>query len=377
MAEKRDYYSVLGVDKGASDTDIKSAFRKKAKDCHPDMHPGDKAKEEEFKELNEAYEVLSDKDKRQKYDQFGHAAFDPTMGGGGGGNPFSGGGFGGFGDFGDIFSSFFGGGFSSGGNSSNAPMAGDDLRYSMTISFEEAAFGVTKEILVSREEICSSCGGSGAKAGTQPQRCNTCNGTGRVRTQQNTILGAITSTRECPACHGTGKIIKEPCAECRGGGRVKKSSRVQLKIPAGIDNGQTLNVRGEGEAGYRNGPRGNLYVTINVKPHKLFVRHGFDLLLRMSIPYTTAVLGGEIIVPTLTEQVKYNVPSGTQSETTFRLRDQGVPKLNANGRGDLLVTVTIDVPKRISEEQRGLLEQLAILQGDSPQSKSKKSFFKK
>lgn len=376
MADKRDYYSVLGVDKSASDADIKSAFRKKAKDCHPDLHPDDKQKEAEFKELNEAYAVLSDSDKRQKYDQFGHAAFDPSMGGGnGGGNPF-GGGYGGFNDFSDIFSSFFGGGFSQSSNS-NTPMAGDDLRYSMTLTFEEAAFGVTKEILVSREESCSSCGGSGAKAGTQPQRCPTCNGSGKVRTQQNTILGAITSTRECPSCRGTGKIIKEPCPDCKGRGRVKKSSRVQLKIPAGIDNGQTLNVHGEGEAGYRNGPRGNLYVTINVKPHKLFVRRGYDLLYRMSIPYTTAVLGGEIVVPTLQEQVRYYVPQGTQSETTFRLKDQGIPRLNANGKGDLLVTVTIDVPKRISEEQRSLLEQLAGIDGGSTQSKSKKTFFKK
>lgn len=376
MADKKDYYSVLGVDKNATEAEIKSAFRQKAKTCHPDLHPDDKKKEVEFKELNEAYEVLSDSAKRQKYDQFGHAAFDPTMGGGGGGNPFGGAGFD-FGGFGDIFSSFFGGGFSSGGANANTPMAGDDLRYSISITFEEAAFGVTKEILIPREESCQSCNGSGAKAGTQPIRCSTCNGSGKVRTQQNTILGAITSTRDCPACHGTGKIIKEACPDCRGKGRIKKSTRVQLKIPAGIDDGQTLNIRGEGEAGYRNGPRGNLYVTINVRPHKLFVRRGFDLLLRMSIPYTTAVLGGEITVPTLQEQVKYSVPQGTQSETTFRLRDQGVPKLNANGRGDLLVTVTIEVPKKLTDEQRSLIEQLAVLQGGQPQGKQKKTFFKK
>lgn len=371
MADKRDYYSVLGVDKTASDAEIKSAFRKKAKDCHPDLHPNDKQKEAEFKELNEAYEVLSDGDKRSKYDQFGHAAFDQSQGFGGG--SYGGAGFD-FGGFGDIFSSFFGGGFSQEVNP-NAPVAGDDLKYSLGITFEEAAFGVTKEILITREEDCASCSGSGAKAGTRPTRCTHCNGTGRVRTQQNSIFGAVTSMRACPACGGSGKVIKDPCPDCRGKGRIRKNARVSIKIPAGIADGQTLNVRGEGEAGLRNGPRGNLYVTISVKPHKLFSRRNFDLLYRMSIPYTTAVLGGEIIVPTLTEQIKYNIPAGTQCETTFRLRDQGIPRLNANGRGDMLVTVTVDVPKRITDEERNLLVQLAGA-GSSSQQK-KKSFFKK
>ncbi|MDO4564177.1 MAG: molecular chaperone DnaJ [Clostridia bacterium] len=376
MAEKRDYYAVLGVEKNATENEIKSAFRKRAKDCHPDLHPDDKAKEAEFKELNEAYAVLSDSEKRSKYDQFGHAAFDPSMGGG---NPFAG--FNGadfdFGGFGDIFSSFFGGGFSSGSVNRNTPMAGDDLRYSMTISFEEAAFGVTKEILIPREEACSACKGSGAKAGTTPVRCTSCNGTGRVRVQQNTFMGAITSTRDCPNCRGTGQIIKEPCPECKGKGRVRKSARVQLKIPAGIDDGQTLNLRGEGEAGYRGGPRGNLYVTISVRPHKLFTRRGYDLLLRLPIPYTTAALGGEITVPTLSGQVKYNVPSGTPSETVFRLRDQGVQRLNSNGKGDLLVTVTVDVPKKLSDEEKELLRRLSELQSGAQPNKGKKGFFKK
>lgn len=367
---------MLGVEKNATENEIKSAFRKRAKDCHPDLHPDDKAKEAEFKELNEAYAVLSDSEKRSKYDQFGHAAFDPSMGGG---NPFAG--FNGadfdFGGFGDIFSSFFGGGFSSGSVNRNTPMAGDDLRYSMTISFEEAAFGVTKEILIPREEACSACKGSGAKAGTTPVRCTSCNGTGRVRVQQNTFMGAITSTRDCPNCRGTGQIIKEPCPECKGKGRVRKSARVQLKIPAGIDDGQTLNLRGEGEAGYRGGPRGNLYVTISVRPHKLFTRRGYDLLLRLPIPYTTAALGGEITVPTLSGQVKYNVPSGTPSETVFRLRDQGVQRLNSNGKGDLLVTVTVDVPKKLSDEEKELLRRLSELQSGAQPNKGKKGFFKK
>ena len=376
--EKKDYYEVLGVTKTASDDEIKSAFRKKAKTCHPDLNQGNKEKEAQFKELNEAYEVLSDPDKRAKYDQFGHAAFDPSMGGGQ--NPFTGGSGGfGFGGFGDIFDSFFGGGFQNNGSHHDSPMAGDDLRYNLTLTFEEAAFGVRKEILIPREESCSVCGGTGAKPGTQPVRCPTCNGTGQVRAQQNTVFGAFTSTRPCSACGGSGKIIHEPCAECRGKGRVRKNVRLQLNVPAGIDNGQTINMRGEGESGFRGGPRGNLYVTINVRPHKLFVRNGVDVMLNMTIPFTTAALGGEIIVPTLREQVRYNVPAGTQNGTTFRLREQGIPRLNAAGSGDLLVTVTIDVPKRLSDEQKELLQRFSETLGSSSaaQPKSgKKGFFK-
>ncbi len=375
MAEKRDYYEVLGVQKGASEAEIKSAFRKLAKTCHPDLNPGDKAKEAQFKELNEAYEVLSDPDKRAKYDQFGHAAFDPTMGGG---NPFTGSPFGEGFDVGDLFNSFFGGGFGGGGGnaSRNAPTPGNDLRYSLTLSFEEAAFGVTKEIVVPREEICETCGGSGAKPGTKPERCTACNGTGQVRTQRNTVFGAFSETRPCSACRGTGQVRKEDCPDCRGKGRVRKNCRIQLKVPAGIDDGQTINMRGEGEAGHRSGPRGNLYVSISVKPSKQFERRNYDILMKLAIPYTTAALGGVITVPTLRETVKYTIPQGTQDGTTFRLRDQGIPVLNGSGVGDLLVTVYIDVPKRISDEQRSLLERLAEL--ESGQSKSnRKGFFKK
>ena len=379
MAEKRDYYEVLGVDKNATDAEIKSAFRKKAKDCHPDLHPGDKQAEAQFKELNDAAEVLSDPDKRSKYDQFGHAAFDPNMGGQ---NPFSGGGFGGFGGFSDIIDQMFGGGFGGFGGGYNSstrsgPQPGNDLRYNLTLTFEEAVFGVRKEILVPREESCSTCGGTGAKPGTEPTRCNTCGGTGQVRTQQNTILGAITSTRPCSACRGTGKIIKEPCAECRGNGRIRKNTRIAVNVPAGIDNGQTISMRGEGEAGLRGGPRGDLYITINVKLHRVFKRKGFDMYLDMPIAFTTAALGGSITVPTLKESVKYTVPAGTQSGATFRLREQGVPRLNSSGRGDLMVTVYIDVPKRLSEEQRSLLEQLAALDGGAQPKAGKKTIFNK
>ena len=366
MESKRDYYEVLGVDKNASDADIKSAFRKKAKTCHPDLHPGDAAKEAEFKELNEAYEILSDPEKRSKYDQFGHAAFDPAMGGG---NPFTG--ATGFDGFGDIFSTIFGG-FGGQTQSRNAPMTGDDIRYNLTLSFEEAAFGTEKEISVTREEVCDVCGGTGARPGTQPQRCQTCKGTGQVRMQQNTLFGATTITRPCSACRGTGKIISEPCAECRGKGRVRRLKRLSLKIPAGIDDGQTINMRNEGDAGYKGGPRGNLYVTISVRPHAQFVRRGSDLLLTMNIPYTTAALGGEIVVPTLTGQIKYNVPQGTQIGTTFRLRDQGIQRLQQQGKGDLFVTVNVEVPKKVTQQQREILEQLAALEGRPVVQKNKK-----
>lgn len=372
MAEKRDYYEILGVPKTATEAEIKSAFRKQAKTCHPDLHPGDKAAEARFKELNEAAEVLGDPEKRAKYDQFGHAAFDPSMGGQ---NPFEGG-FGGFG-FSDIFDQMFGGGFGGGTRTQNGPVAGNDLRYSMTLTFEEAAFGVRREILIPREESCSTCGGTGAKPGTQPMRCTTCGGTGQVRTQQNTILGSFTATRPCSACRGTGKIIKEPCQDCKGTGRVRRNTRIVVNVPAGIDNGQTISMRGEGEAGLRGGPRGDLYISVTVRPHKLFQRRGYDLYLEMPIPFTTAALGGEITVPTLRESVRYTVPAGTQSGATFRLREQGVPRLHNQGRGDLLVKVYIDVPKKLTEEQRHLLTQFAATQGGGRPRGGKKSIFSK
>lgn len=363
MAEKRDYYEILGVSKTATADEIKSAFRKKAKECHPDLNPGDKAKEAQFKELNEAAEILTDADKRAKYDQFGHAAFDPSMGGQ---DPFSGGGFGGFGDFGDILGQMFGGGFSGfgGGQTRNGPIPGDDLRFNLTISFEEAAFGVEKEITIPREEVCDVCHGSGAKPGTEPTTCKTCNGTGQVRSQQNTILGSFTSTRPCTTCRGTGKIISDPCQNCRGTGRIHKNLKKTVKIPAGIDNGQSLCLRGMGSAGHRGGPNGDLYVTVSVRPHRQFTRKGFDLYIEMPITYTTAALGGSVTVPTLKESVKYTIPAGTQTGSTYRLRDQGIQRLNANGKGDLIVKVNIEVPKHLTEEQRSLLEKLAATMGE-------------
>ena len=370
MAEKRDYYEVLGVGKTASDDEIKQAYRKLAKKYHPDLNPNNKEAEEKFKEANEAYEVLSDKDKRAKYDQFGHAAFDPSAGGGygygaggfGGFSGFSSGGFSGsFTGFEDILGSMFCGGFGGGSRSSraNAPMQGDDIRYNLTITFEEAAFGCKKEISYRREEKCASCGGSGAKPGSSTKTCTKCGGTGQVRVQQNTVFGAMMSTRECDACGGTGKIIEQPCEKCRGTGRTSSVIKVAVNVPAGIDDGQTIRIGGKGGAGFNGGPDGDLLVSIRVRNHKQFIREGFNLYINMSIPVTTAVLGGEVKVPTLTGEVKYNIPAGTQSGTTFRLRDQGIQKLQQTGKGDLYVNVTVEIPKRLTDEQRSLFEELA------------------
>ena len=373
MAEKRDYYEVLGVDKNATEDEIKSAFRKQAKTCHPDLHPGDKEAEARFKELNEAAEVLCDKDKRAKYDQFGHAAFDPTMGGQ---NPFEGG----FTDFSSIFEDMFGFGGFGGGSSrsrSNGPVQGNDLQYRLTLTFEEAAFGCKKEILIPREENCETCGGTGAKKGTSPERCTTCGGTGTVRTTQNTILGAFQSTRPCNACHGTGQIIKSPCPDCKGTGRVRKSKRIVVNVPAGINNGQTISIRNEGEAGVRGGERGDLYVTVAVGASKIFTRQGYDLYLDMPISFTTAALGGEITVPTLKGNVKTMVQAGTQTGTTLRLSGQGVQKLKGSGTGDLFINLTVQVPKKLTDEQKNLLEQLAKSFGDTPNRPAKKSIFGK
>ena len=379
MADKRDYYEILGVSKSASDDEIKTAYRKLAKKYHPDMNPGDKEAEERFKEANEAYEVLSNPDKRAQYDQFGHAAFDPTAGassGFGGFSGFSGGGFSGSGftgaftGFEDILGSMFSGGFGgsgfgTGGRTAraNAPVQGDDLRYTLTITFEEAAFGCKKEISYRREERCSACGGTGAKAGSETKTCTKCKGTGTINVQQNTMFGTMMSTKPCDACGGTGKIIEHPCDSCRGTGRDSKILKVAVNIPAGIDDGQTIRLGGKGDAGYNGGADGDLLVSVRVRDHKKFVREGFDLYTNMSIPITTAVLGGEVKVPTLSGELKYNIPAGTQSSTTFRLRDQGIQKLQQQGKGDLYVNVTVDIPKHLPEEQRRLFEELAVTFG--------------
>ncbi|MBQ2028172.1 MAG: molecular chaperone DnaJ [Clostridia bacterium] len=368
MANKRDYYEVLGVDKNASAEDIKKAYRKKAKECHPDLHPNDKEAEARFRELNEANEVLSDPDKRARYDQFG---FNDPMNGGGGFDTSGFGGFGGFGDLGDIFSQMFGGGMGS-SRRANAPQQGNDLRYDLRISFEEAVFGCEKSFEFYRSELCEDCHGTGAKPGTQPQTCPTCKGSGQVRVQG----GFMTTIRTCQTCGGTGKVIKDRCVKCGGTGRVKRKRTATVKVPAGIDNGQTIVMNGQGEPGINGGPNGDLYIVITVRPHKLFRRDGTNLYLDMPISFPTAALGGEIDIPTLKGTVKYTVPEGTQNDTEFRLRGKGVPQVRSSYVGDLIVRVRVEVPTRLSDKQKELLRQLDE-SSTGKEYKERKSFLDK
>lgn len=343
---KRDYYEVLGVSKTASEAEIRSAYRKKAKECHPDLHPNDKNAEERFKEINEANEVLSNAEKRAKYDQYG---FDgPQMGG----FDFNGFGGGDMGGIDSIFDSLFGGGM--GGARRNAPRQGADLQYRVTISFEDAAFGCEKTIDFFRNENCELCGGSGAKSGTQPQTCPTCKGSGQVRTGG----GFFVTSRTCPTCRGEGKIIKEPCTSCNGTGRVRRKRSLTVRIPAGIQDGRSLIKRGEGEPGQRGGPSGDLYITVSIKPHRLFTRDGNNLLLEIPITITQAALGAEIDVPTLEKPVKQHIPEGTQSGAVFRVKGCGIPSVNSGVKGDLLVTVRVEIPKRLNDKQKQLLREL-------------------
>ena len=368
MANKRDYYEVLGIDKNASAEDIKKAYRKKAKECHPDLHPNDKEAEARFRELNEANEVLSDPDKRARYDQFG---FNDPMNGGGGFDTSGFGGFGGFGDLGDIFSQMFGGGMGS-SRRANAPQQGNDLRYDLRISFEEAVFGCEKSFEFYRSELCEDCHGTGAKPGTQPQTCPTCKGSGQVRVQG----GFMTTIRTCQTCGGTGKVIKDRCIKCGGTGRVKRKRTATVKVPAGIDNGQTIVMNGQGEPGVNGGPNGDLYIVITVRPHKLFRREGTNLYLDMPISFPTAALGGEIEIPTLKGTVKYTVPEGTQNDTEFRLRGKGVPQVRSSYVGDLIVRVRVEVPTRLSDKQKELLRQLDE-SSTGKEYKERKSFLDK
>lgn len=374
MADKRDYYEVLGLSKGASDDEIKKAYRKLAKEYHPDLHPGDKACEEKFKEIGEAYEVLSDPDKKAKYDQFGHAAFDPSAGYGGGGA--YGGGFGGFGDFGDlgdILGNIFGGGF--GGGSAqrrNAPQKGENIRVRVSVSFEEAAFGCKREVTVPRIEDCEECHGTGCKPGTSPETCPDCNGTGTVRTQQRTPFGVMSATNPCRRCGGTGKLVKDPCPKCNGKGKVRRQRTISANIPAGIDDGQTISLRGQGHAGLNGGPAGDLLITVAVKAHPLFERDGSSVLLELPISFVQAALGAEVEVPTLDGRVKYTIPEGTETGTTFRLHGKGIPYLNGSGRGDQFVTVFIETPKNLTKEQKELLRQFGESTGSSDGVKAKK-----
>ena len=379
MAEnKRDYYEVLGVQKGATDAEIKKAYRKLAKENHPDLNPGDKAAEARFKEANEAYEVLSDSDKRARYDQFGFAGVDPNYGAGSGGY---GGGFDGsfdFGDLGDIFGSFFGGsGFGGGGRSSrNGPQRGESLRVGLTITFEEAAFGCEKEVVLERVEQCETCHGSGAAPGTSPETCSNCGGSGQVQQRRQTPMGVFATTGPCPRCGGKGKIIKSPCRDCGGSGQVRRRKTIKVNIPAGIDDGQIVSLRGQGNAGKNGGPAGDLLITVMVQPHELFRRDGVDVFCEAPITFAQAVLGAELEIPTIDGKVKYSIPEGTQTGTVFRLKGKGIPVLNGRGRGDQYVTVTIETPRNLNKEQKEALRRFSETLGESNYEK-RKSFFKK
>ncbi len=377
MADKRDYYEVLGVDKSASDQDIKKAFRKLAKKYHPDANPDNKEAEAKFKEVNEAYEVLSDPDKRAKYDQFGFAAFEegggPQYGG------FSGFGTGGMGDiFGDIFGDFFGGGMG-GGRRRNAPMKGNDVQTRLELSFKEAAFGCTKKVSVWVYDTCEECGGTGAKKGTSPETCSQCHGSGQVQFTQQTLFGNTISMRPCSRCGGTGQFIREKCPKCQGEGQVRVNKTFEVTIPAGIDNGQSIRKSGLGEPGLNGGPNGDLYITITIKSDPFFSRQGFDVYCSVPISYAQAALGAELEIQTIDGPVKYSITEGTQTGARFRLRGKGIPVLHRDGqRGDQYVTVNVEVPKHLNEEQKRLLKAFADSLGEDTRSTGKKkSFFKK
>ena len=359
MAEKRDYYEVLGLKKGASDEEIKKAFRKMAMKYHPDRNPDDKEAEEKFKEANEAYSVLSDPDKKSKYDRFGHAGVDPNAGFGG-----FGGGAGGFGGFEDIFDMFGGfggfGGFSGGARRNpNQPKKGRDLQKAITITFEEAAFGVKKDIEISKFVNCSTCNGEGTKPGTSKKTCPTCGGSGQVAETKRTAFGAFQNITTCHQCGGTGTIIEEPCPDCKGTGRVRKTIKLSIDIPAGVDNESVIPIRGQGEPGTNGGPAGDLYIVISVKPHKLFERRGNDLYIEMPITFDQAALGAEIVVPTLEEKVSYKIPAGTQPGTVFRLKNKGIKYLRREAKGDLYVKVNLEVPTKLNGKQKKAISRMA------------------
>jgi molecular chaperone DnaJ len=379
LADKRDYYEILGVSKDASDAELKKAYRKMAVKYHPDQNPDDKQAEEKFKEVNEAYEVLSDSQKRAQYDQFGHAAFD--QGGAGGG--FYGQGFD-MGDLGDIFGSMFGfGGFGGSGSRKNGPRRGNDINVNIQLAFEEAAFGCTKEISVAIYDECEACHGTGAKTGTHAESCPKCNGTGQERFVQQSMFGSVTSVRTCSQCHGTGKIIKEPCSTCRGTGKVKKTKKYEVNIPKGIDNGQTIRLANKGEVGENGGGYGDLLVTVYIQPDRVFVRKGFDVYCDVPISFVQAAMGGEIVIKTIDGEQKHIIKPGTQPETVVTLRGVGVPNLrNPKVRGNQIVTLKVKIPTDMSERQKDLLRQFfkeeePKVQENKNASEDKKSFSSK
>lgn len=379
MADKRDYYEVLGVSKTSGEDELKKAYRKLAKQYHPDVNPDSKEAEIKFKEISEAYEVLSDSQKRQKYDQFGHAGVDPSYAAGAGGAGFGGfgGGFG-FDDLGDIFDNFFGGGFGGASRARNpsAPIKGNDVQVSMTLEFMEAVKGAKKQVSVSRLSTCKPCGGHGASEGTKPETCQECSGTGQVKVTQRTPFGMIQSSRACSRCSGKGTVIKEPCKTCAGKGRVRVAKNLEVPVPAGIDDGQSFVIRSEGDHGINNGPAGDCLVKVNVRPDPIFERDGFDIWCEIPLTYAQATLGDEIIVPTIDGKVSYTVPEGTQPGTVFRLRNKGVPYVNGRGRGDQYVRALLEVPRGLTTKQKEVLKSFDGMMGDKNYEK-RRSFFDK
>lgn len=377
MADKRDYYEILGIQKGATDDEIKKAFRKKARENHPDLHPDDPSYVEKFQEINEAHEVLSDPEKRKRYDQLGHAGVDPSYSGGGMGG-FSGG-MGGFGDMGDIFENIFGN-FGFGGGSSrsnaNAPRRGSDIQESVLINFMDACNGIKKEIKVNRMSTCEACKGTGADGASSSEVCPDCQGRGTVKVTQNTVFGAIASTKTCPHCSGKGKIIKNPCQKCRGTGRLRVQKTVSVDIPAGIDDRQTIRLSGQGDCGINGGPNGDLLINVSVKSHEIFKRDGFDIHCDIPVTYMEAVLGAEITVPTIDGDVKYTISEGTQTGTVFRLKGKGVKKLHRTERGNQYVTIYVEVPKNLTKKQKDLLREFEASLSEKNYAK-RQSFFEK
>ena len=370
---KRDYYEVLGLSKDASEADIKKAYRKVAKECHPDLNPDDKEAEQRFKDASEAYEVLGNAEKKSQYDQFGHAGMNGQAGGGFGGG-FSGGG--GFGDiFEDIFDMFGGGG--SGGSRRKGPTRGADIRVGMNITFEEAAFGLEREVEIERTEDCSTCSGTGAKPGTDKKTCEKCGGTGQMKFAQNTPFGQIVRTAACDECEGTGEKIESPCSSCHGTGREKKIKKLNVKIPAGVDNGSVISLKGEGEAGEKGGPRGDLYIYIEVEPHKTFERDGTNLYCEIPISFSQAALGADLKVPSLEGKLKYTIEAGTQTGTTFRMKGKGIASLRGGRKGDLFVRVKVNVPTKLNDKQKELIKELAKESGEETGSSKKKSIIEK
>ena len=375
---KRDYYDVLGVSKTSTADEIKKAYRKLARQYHPDVNKDNPDAAEKFKECSEAYSVLSDETKRAQYDQFGHAAFENGGGAGAGAGGF--GGFGGTGGMEDIFDMFFGGqgrgGFGSSRRSKNGPQRGADLRLDLEITFEEAAFGVEKEVRLNREDTCDHCQGSGAEPGSEIEVCPDCHGTGEIQFTQNTMFGQMVNVRPCARCHGEGKIFKNPCKVCSGSGRLKKEKKLKVKIPAGVDTDSRLRVSGEGEAGVRGGSKGDLYVYLYVKPHKFFERDGTTVLCEVPINIVQATLGAEIKVPTLDGQVVMKVPEGTQPGKVLRLKGKGIASLRNGVRGDQLVTIKVVVPNKLTDKQKDALKKFADVSGDNI-NPEEKSFLKK